>query len=355
MIERSMTIAHLALLLAAAGAAAQEAPRPAFEDTLRVEEVLIDVLVTDAEGNVVIGLGADDFRVASGGEELPVAAVSFYSSRDFLGPALAGGAAPALEEEAAEAPVERHFVLLFHRPPLAAGGDPELQQRLPGTARRARLWLEQDLLPSDRVAVLGWDGELLLLQDFTRDREALARAIEVACAGGLDARRWPSRSAAGEGPSPLAARSWGAGEAESVIDPLPALAELLAELPGRKNLVLLGSDLPRPGAATGDGDGDPYRRAERALNDANVALYAVDLLGRGRQAGADRLAAATGGESFFRMRSALDPLRDIARRTSGYYLLAVRAPAGEGYRPLEVTVRHPELAVRARAGYRAGG
>ncbi|MDY7094451.1 MAG: VWA domain-containing protein [Acidobacteriota bacterium] len=335
-----------------------------FEGQVEVAEVLLDVLVTDAQGAVVVGLGAEDFHVWSDGVELPVTGASFYSSRSFLGGLGGAGDEPAVKDQTAgEQQVERHFVLLFHRPPLASDGNPALRQRLPESARRTRQWMQEDLLPSDRVAVLAWDGELVLLQDFTTHRPALESAVQIACSGTLADRAWPSRSSAPEGPSPLARRSWhGAGETRergaavdvepSVLDDLPALAELLGDLPGRKNLVLLGSDLPRPGRLPEAID--PYRRAEEALNEANVAVYSLDLLGRGRSAGADQLALGTGGESFFRIRSALDPLRTIARQTSGYYLLSVRVAADAGYHPLEVRLDDPALSARARAGYRAG-
>jgi VWFA-related protein len=341
-----------------------------FEGRLEVSEVLLDVLVTDAEGAVVVGLDAEDFQVWSDGVELLVTGATFYSSRSFLGglgAADGAAAAPVSEDQ----PVERLFILLFHRPPLASDGNPALRQRLPETARRTQQWMREDLLPSDRVAVLAWDGELVLLQDFTAHRPALESAVRIACSGTLADRAWPSRSSAPEGPSPLARRPWrqtgeqseaqsedqseaaAAGDAEpSVLDTLPQLAGLLAELPGRKNLVLLGSDLPRPGLLPEDLD--PYRQAEEALNEANVAVYSLDLLGRGRSAGADQLAQGTGGESFFRIRSALDPLRTVARQTSGYYLLSVRVATDAGYHPLEVRLDDPSLSARARAGYRAG-
>ena len=54
-------------MIAALGADAQDdqqdQPQGEFGEELAVTEVLLDVLVTDANGDVVIGLGADDFVV----------------------------------------------------------------------------------------------------------------------------------------------------------------------------------------------------------------------------------------------------------------------------------------------------
>ena len=62
------TTLTLALLAAALPIAAQEEPAGRFAERIRVTEVLLDVLVTDADGNVVVGLNADDFVVEEQGK-----------------------------------------------------------------------------------------------------------------------------------------------------------------------------------------------------------------------------------------------------------------------------------------------
>ncbi|MCB1057241.1 MAG: VWA domain-containing protein, partial [Acidobacteria bacterium] len=249
---------------------------------------------------------------------------------------------------------------VVQRPALGAapGEVARLQQRLPDAGRATFRWLVEELLPGDRVAVLAWNGELVLLQDFSRDRRAAGEALERAASGRVEAGRWPSRYASEEQPSTLA-DALGSGLAApadaTLVDVLPLLAGALRGVAGRKNLLLLGDDLPRPGGPDDDG---AFARAEQALNEANVAVYAVGLIGRGRQEGADRLARVTGGESFYRAASVLDPLRAVARQTSGYYLLGVALPAEDaagGYHPLLVRTRDPQLRVRARTGFAAGG
>ena len=71
----------LAAFVAAAPVAAQQQPAAGFEDLVEVTEVLLDVLATDRSGDVVTGLGKDDFVVTENGEPVAITGVSFYSTR----------------------------------------------------------------------------------------------------------------------------------------------------------------------------------------------------------------------------------------------------------------------------------
>ena len=46
----------------------QDKPQGEFGEKLNVHEVLLDVLVTDARGHVIVGLGKDDFVVREDGK-----------------------------------------------------------------------------------------------------------------------------------------------------------------------------------------------------------------------------------------------------------------------------------------------
>ena len=81
----------LALLATVPPAFAQEEPAARFDERIRVTEVLLDVLVTDAAGNVVVGLDAGDFIVEEKGRPVEVGSATFYGSAELLeSPALAG-------------------------------------------------------------------------------------------------------------------------------------------------------------------------------------------------------------------------------------------------------------------------
>jgi VWFA-related protein len=96
----------------------------------------------------------------------------------------------------------------------------------------------------------------------------------------------------------------------------------------------------------------------RALNDANVAVYALDLtpaeVRHSLEGGLNDLAQETGGRYFFNFATYRAPLDEIAQENGGYYLLSYRAehPAGEdGFQSVRVRLADPSLRVRARDGY----
>lgn len=331
--------------------------RPEFEGRLEISEVLLDVLVTDGSGNVVMGLDADDFVVEEDGEPVEIQSVTFYSNRRFLGGL---GDSPVPEDATAtDAPEERFFVLFFYRPPLhAAGVDRDHFLRLSEAGRRCLEWTIEELLPNDYVAVVAYGTQLTVYHEFTRDRQRLADAIHRAALGKPPEEKWTSRL---EEPHPeinLAAlpdeEELRRLTEEDVQDALRVLADALGAIQGRKNLVVFGADLPR--VASRDW-AERYPPMIKTLNENNVAVYTIGVTGRGRQLSLLRLAEDTGGEYAYRFSSFLDPLRKIAQENSGYYLLSYRSqhPAGEsGYQEVAVRTTNGEFKVRSRSGYQYG-
>lgn len=318
------------------------------EEELEVREVLLDVLVTDLRGHVIVGLGKEDFVVEEDGRPVAIESVSFYSNRRLL-------AAGAPAEDAA-VPEDRYFVFLFVRPPHAPVGDALLAARLPKAGRACAEWVGRRLLPNDHVAVAAFDGALNPVRDFSRDREAVETAIRRAANGKAPRRHWPTRLAESSGPS-IAALFGDQGLRDRTTHLRVAIAELarsLAAVPGRKILILLGAELP---VAVTAADRRRHEEMIEALNGSNVAVYALDVTGRGRLPGLERLTRATGGGYPFHGRDLLEPLREIERENSGFYLLSYRSSrphAETGYRRLEVRTTNPELEARARSGYGPG-
>lgn len=333
---------------------AQSPPGARFEGEVRVTEVLLDVLVTDEAGNVVLGLDEDDFLVEDAGRVMPVESVSFYSNRTFLG-------GPGLEEVAGAnpAPQDRYFVLFYYRPPVARAhpDDGALYLRLPHAGDKSFQWIVEDLLPNDYVAVVSYGLRLELHHDFSRDRQRLGRAIRRAVQGKPPSQRWPSRTEAPRAGVSLVSQLEGEDvdqKSEDLHEAVERLAEALGEVKGRKNLILFGADFPRLGSHESR---ERYPSMMKALNANNVAAYGLSVTGRGRQPSLARLATDTGGRYAYGFANFLDPLRRISVENSGYYLVSFRAehPAGEsGYREVSVRVRNEELRVRTRSGYRFG-
>jgi hypothetical protein len=100
----------------------------------------------------------------------------------------------------------------------------------------------------------------------------------------------------------------------------------------------------------------------RALNSANVAVYAIDVIPTGTTHtladSMNQVATDTGGTLPLQLHELHDPLAPDRQDTSGYYLLSFEPqaePDRQG-RTVKVTVRtkNPEFVVRTRRGYGTG-
>jgi VWFA-related protein len=342
-------------LAVAQGEAPPPQPAPTFAEEVEVTEVLLDAQVTDRDGNVIVGLSKDDFVVAEDGKPVALTDVKFYSSRARVD--AAGRAMTAAE-------AQRLFILFFHDQRRINTEVPGLLARELDAGRRARDWVRK-LAAEDYVAVASYESSLSVELDFSRDRKALQRAIDQALTGRGPDGNWPSRLPP-EGELSLL-RSLPRGDELSKATPtvyegLQVLANAAHHLVGRKNLVLFSSGF---GQANSFGQFVPDPRYDaptaHALNDANVAVYAVDLVETGGDfplsSALSLLANETGGRYFQNVVNFVTPLEGISAETTGYYLLAYRAthPRGQsGYQKVTVTLRNPEFRVKAREGYTFG-
>lgn len=351
----------LAALLLPMPGAAQET-KTTFREQIQVTEVLLDVLVTDKSGNVIVGLNQDDFIVEENGNPVEITGVAFYSNR------------LNLDEQArpSEVPADRYLIFFFHDQRRLDGLAQQvvLREQL-DAARRTKEWIEKEMLGGDWVAVVRYDTSLLIHQDFTQDRQALIQAVEDAMRGKRPKNVWPSRrpeqaELAARRPSLLAHLPEGKAlrnQTKKIYDGLRVLAEATADIQGRKSVLLFTAGFGELQLVSGATKGDPrfYPRMQQALNAHNVAVYPIDLKRsevEGLQASfMNQLAQDTGGEFYDNVVNYLTPLRQIADENNGYYLLSYRAqhPAGEaGYQVVTVRTRNREFQVRARQGYRYG-
>jgi len=338
-------------------------PAERFEERVEVTEVLLDVLVTDRRGNVVLGLGEEDFVVEEDGEAVELTDVTFYSNRRFLESA---ERAAELGIEPAAVPTSRYFILFFHdqRDLL-----PRITAQLLDAGRRAKHWVGSELLPNDYVAVTGYDHELQIYLDFSTDADAVAKAIDQAVRG-VDPEHWPSRREETEGPSLL--DNLPSTEAIRASSPrfygaMEILARAAGSVQGRKSLVLFSLGFGNVGpVGMYTPDSRYYEPMVEALNDHNVAVYSIDLisidpgeslLDNVYANSLSNLSSDTGGRYYFNFVNFSSPLEQVAEDNSGYYLLAYRSrhPEGEsGYQEVTVRTANPDFRVRAREGYRWG-
>jgi VWFA-related protein len=340
-----------AALVFALSAAAQEKP---FEEKIDVNVVLLDVIVTDARGNQILGLSKDDFIVKEDGVAQPVDSVDYFTNRRLLD----------TREESAPFKVERvrnerYFIFFFDKPNDAGVLFDELT-----VAREAvRHFIRNEMLEGDRVAIAGHDVRLKIYSDFTSDKKQLEKALnESARFGpGLD------RPSSDDGILQHIGRNEMIGKTGRVYEGLRVLAEGTRAIKARKNLVLFSpgileeSETVRNGVITNRSRFlDPMLEA---FNGANMSVYAVQL-----QRDVDttpvfhqrleEMASATGGQYFRFNTSFIQPLNRIENVNNGYYLLSYRTKHGRGergYQRVRVSVKNPEFKVVARQGYQFGG
>lgn len=364
---RTMRMTALALValcaLAGLALAQEEKPQDQFKGEVTVNEVLLDVLVTDARGSVIVGLDKNDFVVTENGKPVNLTSVTFYSNRRLV------QSSPALTKQGItveQMPEDRYFILLFEDQKDTAQEAPRLLSQQMEAARRARDWIRSELLPNDWVAVASYDTRLKVQQDFTHDRKALIAAVGDAMKGKDREGNYPSRIDPGKGPSLYA----GLPRGEELRDRTSTLYEAMQEIAraagnvrGRKNLLLFTFGLPGRVDTFGQWIPDErfYEPTVHALNANNVAAYTLDLtppaVEHTLSDALNKLAADTGGRYFFNVTNFSTPLGEVAKENNGYYLLSYSSeqPAGKsGFQEVEVRTANPEFRVKARRGYEYG-
>ena len=328
-------------------------PEPAIEETIEITEVLLDALVTDRQGNVILGLEPGDFLVEEEGSPVEITSLSFYSNRVNLD--------RPDEAEAGLTPSPRYFLFFFHD---KTRDDPGQRPRLRQAIKDTQKWIRTQMVAGDIAAVASYDFKLKIHQDFTTDRAALEEALGRAEKGKDPGANWPSRTAQRprsdrDLPSLLAALPRGNDlrkETTRFSEAMRALGRATSGIQARKTLVLFsqgfeGNDprgLWRP---------DPryYYGMMQALNDSNVAVYAMDLARSGTEHSLrdslSLLSNDTGGRFYDNLLTFSNQLNRVADENSGYYLLSYRSenPQGEsGYRRVKVSIRNRELKLRVR-------
>ena len=361
---RALVVPFLAAVAPCVAAAQDEAVEEVFREEVQVTEVLLDVVVTDRDDRIILGLGRDDFVVTEEGAagRVELGSVTFYSGKRLLerqeGLARAGAAIDAV-------PQDRHFVIFIQEQPVQRTSRPSLLDRQLKAGRQLTAWLAEEAQPADRLAVVSYRRRLKVHQDFTTDRQALGRAIQDAVRGRDPDKVPPSRRTAEVDPAALS--SLPAGQeleraSRDVYRALGLVAGALAAVPGRKNLIFVGRGFGDIGSH-GEYRVEPFKREPmiRALNDANVAVYALDVTPPGRsynlQIALRDLAEETGGRFYYDRLNFNDSLQEISDLTSGYYLLSYerRRPAdAAGYQRVRVASRNPEFRIQARQGYLYG-
>lgn len=345
-------IAVIGTLALAASLVAQEGP---FSEKIDVNLVLIDAIVTDSNGNQILGLQPDDFIVTESGRPQRIEALDYFTNRKLLDSR--EGSAPFKVEQVRE---ERYFVFFFDKP-----SENQMWDELSQARNAAREFIDKEMLTGDRVAIAGHDVRLKVYSDFTADKQQLRSALnEVTKFGkGLQKAPWQPAEASILREINLKRMVNSTG---TVYQALHALGDALRPIRARKNLVLFSAGIHEPGEEVRGGvvlnTSRYYEPMVNALNRANVAVYAINMMRNAPELPAihqtlSRVASDTSGEYFRTAVSYLPFLERIDKSNAGYYLITYRtqrADGTKGFQKVDVSLKNPEFRVQARRGYGFG-
>src|SRR6266567_2486428 len=283
----------LRFLLAFSAAAQQpEGPITTFKTTSNL--VIINVFVRDKSGNVVEGLTKEDFKLLEDGKPQSIAVFEFQKLEEEA--VLAPPPPPKLEPRPAAAPKpaepkppaaikpskpgevryrdRRLIALLFD---MSSMPQPD-QIRAQAAAQK---FLSTQMSPADVVSILSFSNSLKVEQDFTDDRDQLARVIKSFKIG-------EGSSLAGEADTAdtdLGEDTQAAFTADETefnifntdrkLSALESAAKMLGSLPERKALVYFSSGVGK----TGTENESQLRSTINAAVRSNVAFYPIDARG----------------------------------------------------------------------------
>ncbi len=357
---------------------AASAQQPVVRVTARLVEV--DVVALDKSSRAVTGLAAEDFALLEDGR--PQAIRFFSASAPTSTPVRAPAQAPTLADGKPLPPdtYSNRAVPSSAPPGVTAILIDALNTSYTNQAYARDRLVEflRKLTPGDRLALyaLGSHG-LRLLHGFTDDPSELVRLL-------TDTRDWSSWL----GDSPLTVPDHVFySRAPETLRALAAIADHLAQIPGRKNLLWLSATFPvlfSNWVTRGPVQfafADELGHLARHFSNAGMALYPVDARGlvpdwsynaqlashvRFRSLftrmnpvktsieGMQILAANTGGRAFYNSNDLETSFRRAVEDARSVYVLGYAPPAQDWdgrFRRIEVTVNRPETALLHRRGY----
>jgi VWFA-related protein len=385
--------------------AAAQKSAPAIRVATRL--IQVNVIVDDKKGEPVSGLAKDDFTLLDQSQSQKIAFFSEETDRPRVAAPATPPPADVFSNQLEAQPGAPTSVTVILLDSLNTGF---LEM---GFARERVVKFLHQVHPQDRVALYALSEKLLILHDFTQDAGVLLRALDGYKNKGnaefsASDFTMENRGSADVNLSVNLEKLFG-GRAISDFNTvdrvhataaaLEAIADHLAALPGRKNLVWVSGSfpinigsLPRRGMATRSQNFTATKDIEaaaRALNNANLAIYPVDargiivdtglsddyLYGRKTASGLptrgagvaldppqenfttmDDLAEATGGHAFYNandldvsIRRAIDDSRDTY--VLSYY--PAMAQWDGSFHEIKVEVKQPGVQVRSRRGYYA--
>jgi VWFA-related protein len=376
------------------------------DDVVKITTNLVQVdAVVTKDGKPMTNLTADDFEIFEDGKRQAITSFAYISNVPNTTPPPATGDKKKTTPVVPFAPIkpnEARRTLAFVVDDLGLSAESIYQVR-----KQLRKFVAEELQPNDLVAIVRTGSEMGALQQFTNDKRILNRAV--------DQLRWNlcSRvgahvlSPVGSDGRPSSVLFCGFGSYRASLKSLGYIVDSMANLPGRKSLVLLSDDtttqsqeavFDQLGAGKGIGSvqDDPIgiapdsvnytaaldKIAEKAIR-SSVVIYSVDTQGLqytgptaadnitardprqvsnlmstrsallfNRRAGGELIAKQTGG---FQIRNSNSyEFNRILEDQSGYYLIGYR-PTDEtfnrSFHRIKAKVKRSGMSLRTRFGF----
>lgn len=369
--------AFAVLLASTAVVGGQQAPQPeppVFR--VQVDAIELDAFVTDAQGNPVTDLTADDFEVIEDGRPQAITSFSLIDIPiDRLERPLFSPRAIEPDVRTNTGAEGRVYVIAV---------DEVSPQLVPRTRLFLRRFIEQHFAANDLAAlVYVGRGRSSDTQDFTSSQRLLLTAVDKVSGGFPADLPVPAAAIAG-----LTPPTPGTGETEHLLrnrmKSLRDLTEFMGRMRGRRKALLyftnsLGIDVFNALDYNGGTQSTALEDLHGAITAAtrgNVSIYPIDPAGlsptgditddaapaAGGTSALARiqdlrtLAEATGGFALVNSNSVDQAFTRIVRENSTYYVLGFTSTneRRDGrFRRVQVQVRRPGLTVRARNGYLA--
>jgi VWFA-related protein len=346
--------------------------------TVNARLVVLDVVVTDKTGKPVDDLTEKDFQILEDGKLQRIRSVEPPSAHQLPPTSAAAGATavfdPARPASLGHSPV--NILLLDQLNTHFADSSfarRELHDYLAG---------QPALLPEPTTLLSLYDNHLKLLQTFTRDRDALLRAL--AAAPPEYAWKLEIDGKADYGPI------------ERLDQSLRALEDIVqsyARIPGRKNLIWVGGGFPTIDPTSIDSRDakevkDTLQHVTDLLLDTHVTLYAVDPTSSAASVSEitdidqqqfaaaagdslsgnfdpfnssedfDRLGPVTGGRVIRGVNNVAKQIASSVDLGANFYTIAYTpssaSQAAARYRKIQVACLRPDLTATTRSGYYTG-
>ena len=319
----------LALLLPTFAVAQEQTP------TFRtgVRSVLVDTLALDSDGNPVSDLTVGDFEIYEDDVRQTIQSFDVTDWTSYV--AAKTSAAPGSSGGSSINTYPRRFIFIFNRQGARFGW-------LVRAKRALNEFVVESMADGDEAMVIDVGFSTKVTQQLQASKEETLESIRKLTPMVTDYPMGADRAAG------------------FLYQNLEALGKDLAEIPGRKVIILLSNELltfTGPGSRRSN-EGFALRDAVESLNQANTSVYTIDLRGaRGRSTmagGLSPLATETGGRYFPNAVSFATPLRRIGRENQRYYLMSYvpTNPEADGtYRRIDVRTSKPDVELIARQGY----